>query len=39
LDAAVVEVADVARDELAEYFEDDAGDLDDGRVQSKVTDY
>jgi|AntDeeMinimDraft_5_1070356.scaffolds.fasta_scaffold00080_17 hypothetical protein len=37
--AYLYESTDVARDELAEYFEDDAGDLDDGRVQSKVTDY
>lgn len=37
--AYLYESADVSRDELAAYFEDSPGDLDDGRVQSKVTDY
>jgi len=37
--AYLYESADVGRDELAAYFEADDRDLDDGRVQSKVTDY
>lgn len=38
--AYLYESSDVGRDELAEYFDDErTGDLDDGRVQSKVTDY
>lgn len=38
--AYLYESDDVSRDELAEYFgEARAADLDDGRVQSKVTDY
>jgi len=37
--AYLYESTAVGRDELAGYFDDDAGDLDDGRVQSKVTDY
>jgi hypothetical protein len=37
--AYLYESTAVGRDELAAYFDDDAGDLDDGRVQSKVTDY
>ncbi|WP_255192560.1 hypothetical protein [Natronobeatus ordinarius] len=30
---------DVGTDELARYFEDEAAELDDGRIQSKVTDF
>lgn len=38
--AYLYESADVSRDELAAYFEDSrAPDIEDGRVQSKVTDY
>lgn len=37
--AYLYESADVSRDELAEYFEDSPAELDDGRVQSKVTEF
>ncbi|WP_323674456.1 hypothetical protein [Halorubellus sp. PRR65] len=37
--AYLYESTEVGRDELATYFDDDAGELDDGRVQAKVTDY
>ncbi|MFB6269831.1 MAG: hypothetical protein ABEH83_07795 [Halobacterium sp.] len=38
--AYLYESADVSRDELAAYFEDSrAPEIEDGRVQSKVTDY
>lgn len=37
--AYLYESDDVTRDELAAYFEDGRAELDDGRVQSKVTDY